>query len=178
MTKKSYKTDVWVDDPDQLDSVANSLLPNNDQGIESAQELPSHTKAGVQIPLPKPRYSLEGLRADFPTSRELQQFVYDETGVSLKLFGLDPEYKYELALRTLIGDSVDTQHVTDQNPYVDNTELIPEDPIKPIPDRDPRLPKDSKVLCIYHDYHHFHLDLKLHGVLPLSNCFRKQFLCF
>ena len=50
----------------------------------------------------------------------------------------------------LRNEEVDPKYITGANPYVDNKEIIPEDPIKPIPARDPRLPQEEPM-TIFHD---------------------------
>jgi hypothetical protein len=112
--------------------------------------------ASPQVPVTL-EYSLEGLKADFPSAKELEQFVFDETSVSLRLKGIDPERKYELALAVLQNEDIDPKYITGANPYVDNKELIPEDPIREVPKRDPRLPQAEPV-NVFHDFNMPHPD--------------------
>jgi hypothetical protein len=136
MKKTSTTPDPWNDagDPELIEQA---------EVIEPVVSLPTKPYQPVE-------YSLAGLRADFPTARELEQFVFDERAISLKLRGIDPEKKYEVALAVLNNEEVDLRYISGANPYVDNTELIPEDPIKPIPARDPRLPNEP-FMSVFHD---------------------------
>lgn len=103
--------------------------------IEQAQQL----KAG---------FDLEGLKTDFPTATELIRFVYDETGISLNLKGRSNETKYQIALKVLNGemDAVDAELITRANPYIDKTEMVPEDPIKELPAKDKSIPDSSQMI--------------------------------
>ena len=121
-----------------------------------------------QIP-DKLEYSLEGLKSDFATAKELEQFVFDETGVSLKIRGIDPELRFKIALNVLNDQEVDPKYITGSNPYVDNKDLIPEDPLKPIPRRDPRLPAEEPM-TVFHDMSVPHPDRDLRAVDAKVNC--------
>ena len=113
---------------------------------------------------PEPiEYSMEGLKEDFPTALELEKFVFDETRVALKLKGLAPSKKYEIALAVLNGKDIDPRYITGSNPYVNNDDLIPEDPIKPIPARDPRLPT-KHWMAVFHDMALPHPDANMRAV--------------
>ena len=90
-------------------------------------------------------YDLEGLMADFPTATELERFVFDQTNIVLNLKGRSQALKYGIALDVLNGREVDAKYITQGNPYLDKTDLIPEEPLKPIPDRDARLPDVSTL---------------------------------
>lgn len=91
-------------------------------------------------------YDIEALKADLPTAKELAQFVYDKTNISLDLIGKPKEEQYVAAKNALEGKKVPSEFVTNDNPYVDKKELVPEDPISPMPGRDKDLPDvDSRV---------------------------------
>ena len=45
----------------------------------------------------EPMYDLEGLMTDFPTARELEKFVFDQTGHVLNLKGRSNKFKYQTA---------------------------------------------------------------------------------
>lgn len=162
--KKEMTQDIWIEKEmkkektqDPWNEIDEPLEP-----LEAIQpeEVPEITSVEDLRPTPEPRnvdYSIAGLKADFPSAKELEQFVFDETSVSLKLKGIDPEKKYELALAVLKNEAIDTKYISGANPYVDNTELIPEDPIKPIPRRDPRLPQEDPM-NIFHDFNVPHPD--------------------
>ena len=152
--KKEKPADVWNDLPEPIPAQAPEILE-----AETIEEI-------VSVAALKPEaveYSLAGIRMDFPTSRDLEQFVFDETRVSLKLKGIDPEKKYEIALAVLNGEDVDPRYISGANPYLDNKELIPEDPILPIPKRDARLP-NAEPMSIFHDFAVPHPDKDMRAV--------------
>ena len=90
-------------------------------------------------------YDIEGLKTDFPTAGELIKFVFDETNISLNLKGRSNELKYQIALDVLNGKQPPAQYVTGNNPYLDKADLVPEEPLKPTPTRDPRLANAGAV---------------------------------
>jgi hypothetical protein len=141
--------DVWNDEVPTEETTTNTEQPIAPEELFDAPEEVTSVFDLKPAPI---EYSLEGLKADFPTATELEKFVFDETRVALKLKGIAPEKKYEIALAVLNNKDIDPRYLTGSNPYVDNNDLIPEDPIKPIPKRDPRLPKDSEVMSVFHDF--------------------------
>ena len=88
-------------------------------------------------------YDIEALQADLPTAKELAQFVYDQVGISLALVGKKKDDQYLVAKNALEGKKVPGEFLTDENPYVDRKELIPEDDLKPMPPRSGELPPES-----------------------------------
>jgi hypothetical protein len=85
-------------------------------------------------------YDIEALKADLPTAKDLAQFVYDKTGISLDLVGKPKEDQYMVARNALEGKKVPTDFQTDLNPYIDRKELIPVDEQKKLPPRSTDLP--------------------------------------
>lgn len=85
-------------------------------------------------------YDIDALKADLPTAKELAQFVYDKTEIALDLIGKPKEEQYVVAKNALEGKKVPSEYLTNQNPYVDKKETIPEDPLAKIPERDKDLP--------------------------------------
>lgn len=94
-------------------------------------------------------YDLEGLMTDFPTATELERFVYDQTNIVLSLKGRANKLKYQVAMDVLNGRDVDPKYIGTENPYVDKTELVPVDPIKPAPERDDTLPEPSQLQNLF-----------------------------
>ena len=90
-------------------------------------------------------YDLEGLKTDFPTATELTKFVFDETGFSLNLKGRSNDVKYQVALDVLNGKTPPAAFLIKDNPYLDKADLIPEEPLKPVPERDPRIALAGKL---------------------------------
>jgi len=185
MKKNTTKVDVWNDDVPALD-----LAPSTVPEVLDDDYMPEVTEDLIPTEALRPQaieYSIDGLKEDFPTARELEQFVFDETQVSLKLKGIDPAKKYEIAYAVLTGKDVDIKYITGANPYLDNTDLIPEDQLRPIPRRDPKLPNeepmsifsdmsvphpdkdmrqlDAKVTCVFRTYRNGAISFEIMGPL-------------
>lgn len=94
-------------------------------------------------------YDIDGLMTDFPTARELERFVFDETGVVLNLKGRANKLKYQVAMDVLNGQDIDPKFVGNDNPYIDKSDLVPVDPIKEPPARDPHLPDASQIQNLF-----------------------------
>lgn len=91
-------------------------------------------------------YDIGALKADLPTAKELAQFVFDKTQISLDLIGKPKESQYIAAKNALEGKDVPKEFITDLNPYVDKKELIPVDDLAPEPGREKDCPpEDSQV---------------------------------
>lgn len=95
--------------------------------------------------LTHPEFDIDGLMTDFPTATELERFVYDQTGIVLNLKGRANKLKYQVAMDVLNNVEVDPKFIGSDNPYIDRTELVPVDPIKPTPERDSALPPLREV---------------------------------
>jgi len=93
----------------------------------------SHPQAGKPVDL---GFDLEGLMSDFPTARELEKFVFDQTGVVLDLKGRSNKVKYQIALDVLNGAAPPAAVLGKENPYVDKNEIVPIEPPKNIPPRE------------------------------------------
>ena len=83
----------------------------------------------------EPLYDLEGLMTDFPTAKELEKFVYDQTGTVLNLKGRSNKFKYQTAMDVLNGATPDEYMLGHENPYLDKNDLIPVDELKKLPAR-------------------------------------------
>ena len=92
-----------------------------------------------------PEYDIEGLMTDFPTATDLERFVFDETGVVLSLKGRANKLKYQVAMDVLNGEPVDPKYVGSGNPYLDRADLVPEEPMKELPARDPEIPDREQI---------------------------------
>ena len=88
-------------------------------------------------------YDIESMKADLPTAKDLSQFVYDKTGISLDLIGKAKEDQYLVAKNALEGKKVPAEFVTEDNPYVDKKELIPVDEVRKLPERSKDLPPEE-----------------------------------
>lgn len=115
---------------------------------EKAEEVIEKTKPKQQTY--SAQYDIEGLMTDFPTAKELERFVFDETNVVLNLKGRANKLKYQIAMDVLNGIEVDPQFIGDNNPYIDKTELVPVEDLKPVPDRDRSLPDRENIQNIFY----------------------------
>jgi hypothetical protein len=88
---------------------------------------------------------------DFPTARALEQFVYTQTNceVSLNLQGRSNQLKYNLALDALDGKRIPDKYLSKDNPYMEKTDLVPEEEIKPVPSRHKDCPDPSTEMSRY-----------------------------
>lgn len=96
----------------------------------------------------EPLYDLEGLMTDFPTARELEKFVYDQTGHVLSLKGRSNKFKYSTAMDVLNGKAPEEYMKGTENPYLDKNELIPVDQLKALPAR-PQEVADQACVSTY-----------------------------
>jgi len=94
-------------------------------------------------------YDIEALKADLPTAKELAQFVYDKTQISLDLIGKPKEDQYQVAKNALEGKKIPSDYATDLNPYIDKKELIPMDELKPMPPRPADLPDQGSQVHFF-----------------------------
>jgi len=83
----------------------------------------------------EPLYDLEGLMTDFPTAKELEKFVFDQTGHVLNLKGRSNRFKYQTAMDVLNGKAPDEFLKGAENPYLDKNDLIPIDTFRTLPAR-------------------------------------------
>lgn len=113
--------------------------------VEPVKEVVQQVIQKQEIKKPKFAFDLEGLMTDFPTAKELERFVYDETGYVLNLKGRANKLKYQVAMDTLNGTVPDDEFLGGDNPYLDRAEMIPTEDLKPIPSRDASLPDQSEV---------------------------------
>jgi hypothetical protein len=119
------------------------------------------------------RFDLEGLMTDFPTARELEKFVYDQTGLSLNLKGRSNKFKYQVALDALEGRDIDPELLTQDNPYIDRNDLVPTDPIRERPESAPGIPRRDHLQNFFH-MKLPHPDEELRNMNGMvSCCFRK-----
>ena len=115
---------------------------DDNEAINTATaKTPKDTKAAkttaqtvAQAPVDsEPLYDIDGLMTDFPTARELEKFVYDQTGYVLNLKGRSNKFKYQTAMDVLNGAEPDPALLGNENPYLDKNDIIPVDPMKKIP---------------------------------------------
>lgn len=115
-------------------------------------------------------YDIDALKADLPTAKELAQFVYDKTGMALDLVGKPKEDQYQVAKNALEGKKVPSEFLTDENPYVEKKDVVPEDPMPQVPAREAGLPDPEAMV------HHFGATNMPHPLDPQSD--RKVHITF
>jgi len=132
------------------------------------------TAAPVAPPPASPEYDTEGLMTDFPTATDLERFVFDQTGVVLSLKGRANKLKYQVAMDVLNGESVDAKFVGDGNPYLDKADMVPEEPLKELPPRDPAIPARDQIQNEFYTAFVPHSDAEYHARGVKMHCmFRK-----
>ena len=135
-----WETEVAAIDPaDKAAALATEITETDAERITRA------VQAQRAAEPEQPEYDIDGLMTDFPTATELERFVYDQTGHVLNLKGRANKLKYQVAMDVLNGIAVDTKFTGGDNPYVDRSELVPVEDLKPVPDRDPGLPAESEI---------------------------------
>jgi len=102
-------------------------------------------KPETALPASNRDFDLEGLMTDFPTAKELERFVFDETGVVLNLKGRANKLKYQVAMDVLNGQPVDPKFIGKDNPYLEKTDMVPEEPMKPTPERAAGIPSRAEL---------------------------------
>ena len=137
--------DLWGDQPPAPE--AQDLTPQGHYPLEEPPQATARAHAPVD---PSREYDMEGLMTDFPTARDLERFVFDETGVVLNLKGRANRIKYQVALDVLNGREVAATFMGRENPYVDRADMVPEEPMRPAPARDPRIPPATDLQNSFH----------------------------
>jgi hypothetical protein len=136
MNKKTSTENIWDDNFDHKSTVKETEQTTSKTLKTKSQPIIEHVSAD---------FDLEGLMTDFPTAKDLERFVYDETGVTLNLKGRANKLKYQVAMDVLNGVEVDSKFLTDNNPYLDKAEMIPTEDLKPTPTRDKLLPDRDSI---------------------------------
>jgi hypothetical protein len=101
--------------------------------VDAAKPVKPKPKTETRTIDAEPLYDLEGLMTDFPTAKELEKFVFDQTGYVLNLKGRSNKFKYQTAMDVLNGEPPADYLLGTENPYLDKNDLIPIDPMKTIP---------------------------------------------
>lgn len=130
---------VWDDTPEE--PTAEEIRDVAEQMAATAPQAPRS--------ISNAEYDLDGLMTDFPTAKELERFVYDETGIVLNLKGRANKLKYQVAMDVLNGQTVDPKFIGNENPYIDRSELVPVDPLPEPPARDATLPERNQVQNLF-----------------------------
>lgn len=114
---------------------------------EPAKPTPKKAEKAKQAYTPPAavEFDIEGLMTDFPTAKDLERFVFDQTGVVLNLKGRANKLKYQVAMDVLNGAPVDPAYIGDGNPYLDKADMVPEEPLKTLAPNDPGIPSRDDV---------------------------------
>jgi hypothetical protein len=135
--KKTNPTPEAVDRSSPWDDVpvdpAQATKPQAKEAI-----IAKHAATGAE-------FDLDGLMTDFPTAKELERFVYDQTGRVLNLKGRANKLKYQVAMDVLNGLDVDPAFVGGDNPYIERSDMVPIEDIKATPARDATLPEHAQI---------------------------------
>ena len=100
------------------------------QSPELESKSKSKSEPSVTAAVEEPLYDLDGLMTDFPTARELEKFVFDQTGIVLNLKGRSNKFKYQTAMDVLNGATPEQYMIGKENPYLDKNDIIPVDTLK------------------------------------------------
>lgn len=134
----TQEENIWDEAPNQETATVISAEPVPESAAKPKKPQKPQSISNAQ-------FDLEGLMTDFPTAKELERFVFDETGVVLNLKGRANKLKYQVALDVLNGEEIDPVFIGNENPYVDKNDLVPEEPLKAKPNRDAKLPALKNV---------------------------------
>lgn len=141
-TTPEISADPWGTDSEPT---PNTTKPIIEDFVEKISEAATPAEPTVD-----PGYDMEGLMTDFPTATELQKFVFDETGIALNLKGRANKLKYQVAMATLNGVAPAAEFISKNNPYLDKNDLVPEEPMRAEPLRDPALPDPLTTQNVFH----------------------------
>jgi len=123
--------------------------PAQEPTAQEIMEVATQVAAAIPKSASTADFDIDGLMTDFPTAKELERFVFDETGVVLNLKGRANKLKYQVAMDVLNGVEVDAKFMGGDNPYIDRTELVPVEELKEVPLRDKRLPERNQLQNIF-----------------------------
>ena len=131
MTKKLEPSPWGTDETSSAETpTPTKTAKSNSKSLEKPASVP--VAATVEA---EPLYDLEGLMTDFPTAKDLEKFVYDQTGIVLNLKGRSNKFKYQTAMDVLNGQEPEAYLLGSENPYLDKNDLIPIDDLKKLPAR-------------------------------------------
>jgi len=134
------ETNPWADtSPNQPEKIPAKVAP------AAVKKSTTPVKPAAPVATSNADFDLDGLMTDFPTATDLERFVFDQTGVVLNLKGRANKLKYQVAMDVLNGNEVDPKFIGDGNPYLDKTEMVPEEPMKTLPERDASIPPLSET---------------------------------
>jgi len=145
MTKKNLNPPATA----QVENPWDESAPQEEITADEIMEVAEQVAATAPRAINSADFDMDGLMTDFPTAKELERFVFDETGIVLNLKGRANKLKYQVAMDVLNGQEVDPKFVGGDNPYIDRTELVPVEDLKPVPARDKSLPDPKDMQNIF-----------------------------
>ena len=174
-TEANIWDDVPQETPKKTEKIAVPKGTSKTQALTQAVEHLQKTGANhVEVVTNSPEYDLEGLMTDFPTATDLERFVFDQTGVVLSLKGRANKLKYQVAMDVLNGAPVDPRYIGAGNPYLDKTDMVPEEPMKELPPRDPAIPSRDELQNEFFSAFVPHSDAEYHARgVKMHTTFRK-----
>ena len=131
MKKKISESDNVWDAPVEPTEIATATVEPTATPTARARVKPAESTV---------EFDMEGLMTDFPTAKDLERFVYDQSGMVLNLKGRANKLKYQVAMDVLNGRPVDPVFVGGDNPYIDKADMVPVEDIQSCPPRDASLP--------------------------------------
>ena len=140
------ETNPWADGPQESAPMGQVTSTTPVEKVTPRKTTPQKPLAPVPVSAASNAdFDLDGLMTDFPTATDLERFVFDQTGVVLNLKGRANKLKYQVAMDVLNGVEVDPKFTGSGNPYLDKTEMVPEEPMKTLPPRSPEIPPLDQV---------------------------------
>ena len=140
---------IWDDVPAETPRKEKISVPKGTTKTQALTQAVEHLeKTGasqVEVVTVSPEYDIDGLQTDFPTATDLERFVFDQTGVVLSLKGRANKLKYQVAMDVLNGTPVEPKYIGEGNPYLDKADMVPEEPMKTLPPRDPAIPAREDI---------------------------------
>jgi hypothetical protein len=146
------------------DAWGDSLTTKTAKAKTSTKTVEPKIEPTPEVVHQEPLFDLEGLMTDFPTAKELEKFVFDETGIVLNLKGRSNKFKYQTAMDVLNGARPDEALLGKENPYLDKNDLIPVDELKQLPARPNEVINEQCVASfISKTFEHPDADFKANG---------------
>lgn len=139
MNKKDNLPNPWDSEQPTVDSTVTAAPVEQTRPVKPRATVNTATRQSTGD------FDIDGLMSDFPTAKDLERFVYDETGVVLNLKGRANKLKYQVAMDVLNGQAIEDKFLGNENPYVDKAEMIPQEDLKAVPARDTNLPPRSQL---------------------------------
>lgn len=166
-TTPTSDSNIWDDVPAETNTTAVAPTPKKTtKSVKPAAQQPAEVSRDFDI---------DGLMTDFPTARDLERFVFDETGIVLNLKGRANKLKYQVAMDVLNGVDVDPKFIGRDNPYLEKTDMVPEDPMKILPDRDPSIPDRTALQNEFFTAFVPHSDPEYHAQGRKMHCTFKKY---